>query len=256
MFKAGLLLFLLLGFSGATFAAERTLVAEGDYVGQTKDGGKLLAHWKLWRLGSGEFEVLESPVKDASVIQIFRFDDKFLPIGYTLKTERSPARPGQVASSMTVACQFKPQELQCDTEYDGHSASASIPAKQPYVFQPGEFYGLDFCWFLTGIVRLSSHSKENEPVNVYVMTDREGHVGEISLEMDNPIKLNPEGEETAEVLGKTQVVKRFEGSGLDELSELRAISKGVVASVGSKSNPSIGFALSNYKEYEPWGPDR
>jgi hypothetical protein len=65
-------------FQGA-IAADRILVAEGDYVAQTKDGSKPQSHWKLWRLENGEYEAVDTSTKNSSSVQIFRFDAQFLP---------------------------------------------------------------------------------------------------------------------------------------------------------------------------------
>src|ERR1700675_4985751 len=72
-------------FGQTLLAADRTLTAEGDYIAQTKIGDKPLAHWQLWHLGNGDYEVVETSIKNASSVQIFRFDSQFLPIGYTKK---------------------------------------------------------------------------------------------------------------------------------------------------------------------------
>jgi hypothetical protein len=48
MFRGIFLLSLFLaGFTQSPLAADRKLVAEGDYVAHKKDSDKLLAHWTL-----------------------------------------------------------------------------------------------------------------------------------------------------------------------------------------------------------------
>jgi hypothetical protein len=63
------------------------------------------------------------------------------------------------------------------------------------------------------------------------------------------------GEETAQVMGKTQVVKKYEW-GSSDIPVLRVTPQGMVVSLSKRSDPAIGFAMSGYKEYEPWGPIR
>jgi hypothetical protein len=48
MFRIARLVCLLMGFTGRSLVAERTLVAEGDHVILTESGGSQSAHWKLW----------------------------------------------------------------------------------------------------------------------------------------------------------------------------------------------------------------
>ena len=183
---------------------------------------------------------------NAPITQIFRFDAQFLPIGYVLNLGQN----SRVAdySPMSISCKYETQELRCDIEYTGTKSTKSVPAKQPYVFAPEEFYGLDFAWFLTEVVQLAERSKAKETVvNVYIMTDTETE--RLALKPDTPISLVFKGEESVEALGKTQTVKRYDVRGIGESSVLKVTSQGLVISLG-------GFGIGNYKEYEPWGPNR
>ena len=246
----------------ATRASDRTLVAEGDYVGQKTDADKPLAHWKLWRLGDGGYEVVDLSAKNAPLTQVFRFDAQFLPMGYSFKIaslskEQAALHPDAAAAirPVSVSCQYGTHELRCEAQYQGQKSTASIPAKQPYVFIPGELYPLDFAWFLTGVVRLTERAgPANDGVNVYAMTDRKGGHNQIALTPDIPIKLAFIGEETAQVMGRTQAVRRYESRGLGELSVLRVTPQGLVASISGKSGSGEGFGIGNYRQYEPWGP--
>jgi hypothetical protein len=253
---------LLLSFalvSGHTLvAADRALAAEGDYTAQTKTGDKPLAHWQLWHLSNGDYEVVETNVKNPSSVQIFRFDSQFLPTGYTKKfgpiskpeIPNFPTIPGS-----TISCQYGDIELTCDAESsDGHKSTTSVAAKPPYVFI-GEFYDLDFAWFLTGVVRLASRNGAREGVvNVYAMT-KGAKAADIGLKSDTPMKIVFTGEETVQVMGKTQVVKKY-GGGPRQQQILLVTSQGLVARVVDSSTAGFAFAMSNYKEYEPWGPIR
>jgi hypothetical protein len=253
---------LLLSFalvSGQTLlAADRTLAAEGDTIARTKTGDTPLAHWQLWHLSNGDYEVVDTSVKNASSVQIFHFDSQFLPIGYTKKfgpiskpqVPNFPAIPGQ-----TISCRYESRKLSCDAESsEGHKSTASIAAETPYVFT-GEFYDLDFAWFMTGVVRLASRNGAKDGVvNVYAMTDG-AKVDDIGLKPDSPMKIVFTGEETAQVMGKAQVVKKYEW-GSNDITVLRVTAQGLVVSLSKRSDPAVGLAMSSYKEYEPWGPTR
>jgi hypothetical protein len=185
-----------------------------------------------------------------------------LPIGYSLDiSPLSKAEINQHPDSaklhhpMSVSCEYKVQELRCATEYDGHKSVASIGAKYPYVFFPGEFYGMDFTWFLTGVVHLLEETNvQGTPVNVYIMEDSPTNfrLGEIVLKADQPIKLSFTGEEGSTVMGKVQNTRTYEASGPSELSVLRVTSCGIVALVSGKSRPYVGFGITNFVEHQPW----
>src|ERR1700734_167884 len=212
-----LLLSFALASSQAPIAADRTLAAEGDCVARTKTGDKPLSHWQLWHLSNGEYEVVDTSAKIASSVQIFRFDSQFLPIGYTKKfgpaswpqVPNVPAISGRTTPGHTISCQYGSVELSCvDESSEGHRSTTSIAAQPPYVFI-GEFYDLDFVWFTTGVVRLASRNGAKDGVvNVYALTDG-AKPPDIGLKPDKPMKVVFAGEETAQVMGKTQVVKKY-----------------------------------------------
>jgi hypothetical protein len=256
---ASLLLLTALLFSRTAPAVDRTLMAEGDCVAQ-KDPNKPLAHWKLWHLRNGEYEVVETLAGIANIVQVFRFDAQFLPSGFSLRIDwlsKVPAAQRDAPFTYhptTISCRYGAQDLSCETDNTGKKSAASIPAKRPYLFVPGEFYALDYLWLMTGIVRLTEHNDaEGNAVNMYEMVDNKIHSG-------HPIQVTLTGRRTAIVMGKAQPVTEYEvwmggkpGEWvLSELSVLQVTSQGLVASVRGKSHPGLGFAITNYKEYEPW----
>jgi hypothetical protein len=260
-----LLLSIALLVSRSAIAADRTLAAEGDYVAQ-KDRKKSLAHWKLWHLHSGEYEVAETLVGPTYVVQVFRFDAQFVPDGFSLTIDTDRKRPKALRSKAPftshptiVSCRYGLQNLSCEGENNGKTFTTSISAKQPYVFVPGEFYALDQLWLMTGIVRLTEHNhSEDDAVNVYAMLDNK-------LRAVGPIQLTYAGKQTATVMDKAQPVTEYEvwNGGrepgawvLSELSLLQVTSQGLVASIRGKSDPRLGYAISNYKEYASWLPSR
>jgi hypothetical protein len=233
------------------------LAAEGDSIARTKTGDKSLSHWQLWHLSNGEYEVVDTSTNNASSVQIFRFDSQFLPIGYTKKfgttswpqIPNAPTISGRTIPGWTISCQYQSAELICDAESsEGHKSTTSIAAKPPYVFI-GEFYDLDFTWFMTGVVRLASRNGAKDGVvNVYALTDG-AKPPDIGLKPDKPMKIVFAGEETTHVMGKTQVVKKYEWGS----RELRVTTQGLVVSMRSDQ---LVYAISGYKEYEPWGAIR
>jgi hypothetical protein len=113
-------------------------------------------------------------------------------------------------------------------------------------------------WLMTGIVRLIQHNhSEDNAVNVYLMLDNE-------IRASEPIQLTYSGNETANVMGRSQPITDYEvWNGrkpgewvLSDLSVLQVTAQGLVASIHGKTDPSFGYAISNYKEYESWLPSR
>jgi hypothetical protein len=160
-----------------------------------------------------------------------------------------PLANSPTISGWTISCQYQTAELICNTESsEGHKSTTSIAAKPPYVFI-GEFYDLDFPWFMTGVVRLAlrENAKDGD-VRVYALTNGV-KPADIGLKPDKPMKIVFAGEETTQVIGKTQVVKKYRW----ESKELRVTTQGLVVSMGSDQ---LAYAISGYKEYEPWGANR
>jgi hypothetical protein len=249
-------LILLLGFASGLgqigAAQDRTLIAEGDYVAQNENGSKPLAHWKLSQLTSGEYEVTESFVRNPYVTQIFRFDVKFLPIGYSIAINPgTSAQPRPDIHSMNLSCVYKANELACDSEYEGRKSRTSIPAREPYTVALDEYWFADVTWTFTGVVRLMEHTGTSETlVNAYVIKDNEA--GGIILTPDRSTKLALVGEEKANVLGKMQTVRRYEERDSADRSVLLVTMDGLVAaaSLNGPAN-SARFAMSNYQQYKP-----
>lgn len=253
---------IVISFAGSSLGqaartADRVLAAEGDFVSQTKQGDRLLSHWKLWHLGDGGYEVVDQKVQNASSVEIFQFDAQLMPTGYTKKVAGHPQTQNSKSNrGMTISCQYKTRELACTAESsEGMKSSASITAEPPYVFL-GEFYDLDFAWFMTGVVNLASRSNaQSGLVNVYILTDG-SKPGEIGLEVDKPIKITPVPQEVGQSDGKQQVLREFECEGENNFPILRVNAKSMVVSLGKRENPAIVLAMVNYKEYVAWGPSR
>lgn len=253
-----LLLGFALGFSQNPKPTDRTLIADGDYVGQDEKGSKPIANWKLWHLSSGDYEVIESFVRNSAVTQTFRFDSKFMPIGYSLgisPTSGAATHSGYTSSHpMNIACAYKTTELTCDVEYEGRKSRTSIPASEPYVVFLDEGWWADVTWTLTGVIRVMEHTGTREAVvNSYVIKDND--TGGITLKPDRPMKLTLTGEEKANVLGKIQTVRRYEDRDSGEHTVLLVTTDGLVAvaSLGATALDSARLAMGNYQEYKPLG---
>lgn len=87
--RTSLLLSIMLLACYSALATDRTLAAEGDYVSQQYP--KRPAHWKLWHLRDGTYEVEETLLR-GNVVQVFRFDSQFLPTGFSLTIDPDKAR--------------------------------------------------------------------------------------------------------------------------------------------------------------------
>jgi hypothetical protein len=237
--------------------ADRVLAAEGDFVAQTKEGIRPLSHWKLWKLDDGGYEVVDQKHHNADSVEIFEFDSQLMPKGFTKKVGGLPqTQTGQPSRDVTISCQYKTRELTCTADSSGgNKSSTSITAEPPYVFI-GEFYDLNYAWFMTGVVNLASRGDaKNGYVNVYILTEGT-KLGEIALEADKPIKITFVGQEAGESDDKSQVLKEFEWEGTDSFSILHTNAKSMVVGLSNKRNPAIRLAIINYREYVPWGPSR
>jgi hypothetical protein len=233
---------------------DRTLAAEGDTVVHSKDGNKPAFHWKIWHLSDGSYEVVDVSAQNALAIQTYRFDPQLMPLGYTLQIGQPQGKPAWAqASKTTISCQYEPRKLSCETESsDGHKSEASIGADPPFICV-GEFYGYDFLWLMTGVVRLAAKGNATKGiVNTYDWT--EPKLGELGLEKDKPMTISFVGEVTGQNEGEEQAFKLYQLGQIDA-NILRVNSKGVVVSMRVKSRPESDLmTVANYKEYEPWAP--
>jgi len=235
--------------------ADRTLIAEGDYVAQSEKGDKPLAHWKLSRLNSGDYEVTESFFNNPVVTQTFRFDAQFLPIGYAIRIvpasgDYARSHPNLPTAPTGFSCVYKGDELACDSEYEGKKSKGSVRAKQPYIVVLDEGWYADFTWLLTGAIRQMEHTGTKETtVSVYVIKDTKPD--EITLDLDKPMTLAFVGEEKANVMDKMQTVKRYQERGSADHWVLLVTTDGLVASLSGEAKSAARFAMGNYKEYKP-----
>ena len=253
---------LILGFASCLGqicgAQDRILIAEGDYVAQSEKKDKKVAHWKLSQLPSGDYEVTESFVDNPYVMQIFRFNVQFLPIGYSIAINPVPgqnARPRPDLHSASFSCVYKENEVACDAEYDGKKSRTSVPASQPYTVLLDEGWFADVTWTFTGVVRMMEHAGIKETlVNAYVIKDdpKDYVTGAIILKPDRPTKLALVGEERANVMGKMQTVRRYETRDSADHSILLVTENGLVAAaVLNGTGDSTRFEISNYQQYKP-----
>jgi TonB family protein len=235
-------------------AQSRTLLAEGDYVALAKSGAKPLSHWKLWHLDDGKYEVIDSNTRNPAAIQVFRFDSKFMPIGFSRKTgpldlpdSRLPKFPAS-----EISCDYKAKELSCETiSGDGTRSRQTAAAVPPYVVV-GEFYDLDFAWFMTGVVHLASSGVASDGfVNVYAMTTGSSPT-QITLRPDKPIQIISDVDESALALGRTQRIRKYRVES-DNGRILTGTEQGLIVRLSPASNTELGYAIDSYKEYQPWG---
>lgn len=245
---------LIIFYHGVAPAQSRRLLAEGDYVAHAKSGTKPLSHWKLWHLDDGKYEVIDSSVQNPPSIQTFRFDSKFMPSGFSIKKapldipdSHFPKIPG-----FEISCEYMPKELSCETiSEDGTRLSQTVAAVRPYVVI-GEFYDLDYVWFITGVVHLASSGEaSNGLVNTYAITTGK-KPAEIALTPNKPIQIISDGEESEMALGRMQRIKKYRVIS-DNGRMLVGTDEGLIVHMNPRSNLALGYAIENYKEHEPWG---
>jgi hypothetical protein len=234
-----------------TLAVERTLVAEGSYTGQKSNARKPYDAWKLWKESDGSFsaEVVAGPAAGIAgrLVQTFRFDNQFLPSGYSLNLAR--VREGDTIS---LSCRLETDRLSCESEFEGKKSSTSTDVKGPCIVMIDDFSGIDLVWLSVAATRIFQANKFRGSVDVYVL--KEKSLGQISLEMDShPDKFVMAGVEPAAVLGKSRTIRKYEFGG-EELWEVKALSNGLIVSMSVKGAPDAGFELAEYNEYSEWAP--
>jgi hypothetical protein len=230
-------------------AQDRTLVAEGGYVMHTTEGPKRYDDWKLWQEPDGEFsaEVVasaEANPQGPTLTQIFRFDQQFLPTGYSLT---AVSRGG--ADRMSVNCRSDSNGLSCSTQFRGKVLSAFTKTRGPSLVLLDDFPALDLPWFHTAFFRIAQLNKQSSSVDVYVLKEKTAE--EFILRLDSPpSKFRASGEEITETLGGTQIVRSYEIDPNNEPQIINVASNGLVLSMGFKGAKHSLFELAGYKQYK------
>jgi hypothetical protein len=149
-----------------------------------------------------------------------------------------------------ISFKYRPKELICETiSGDGTKSTQTVPAVPPYV-AIGEFYDLDFIWYMTGVIHLASSERStNGVVHSYAITTGKKPT-EIGLKPDKPFRISLDGDGTALVLGQTQRIKKYTS---ENGRSLIGTDRGLIVRVSPTSSPELGYVIDNYKEYEPWG---
>ena len=258
LFLSFALLALALPVAGAQVVRQpgRTLAAEGDSVMHSKDRDELVFHWELWHLSDGSYEAVDRSAYNKSLVETYRFDREFMPLGYTLQYDSPGKSTGAQDLKYSISCQYEPRKLRCAESDGGRNSEATIAAEPPFVCV-GKFYGYDFLWLMTGVVRLAAQENpKGGNVNTYDWT--EAKPDELGLEKEErPMTISLAGEETRDPKGAKVALKLYQwDNGDDEEPRILSVDHhGMVVSLAQKSKleaPMI--TMENYKEYEPWAP--
>jgi len=143
-------LILFCAFVGAPLlAADRTLLAEGEYVQHTKDGTAPYDHWRLWQESDFTFSAEVESAKLPAFVQTFYFDSKFLPSGYSL-TLTGPKEGDKIG----MTCHQKNDTLACETSFEGKTSSTSTKVSGPCLVMVDEAPALDFVWAFAAMLRM------------------------------------------------------------------------------------------------------
>jgi hypothetical protein len=152
-----LLLCSILLISLSSFGQTATSLAYGQYSAVNASGKseRQLDSWRLDQDDEGNYLVKVSPgsapANGAHIEQEFGFLPKFVPMSYALKATAPAVEPGGKDRLIHVDCRLGEKRVNCTANFEGDVSSAAVDVSPPYLFFPGEFYGLDFPWFLTGV---------------------------------------------------------------------------------------------------------
>jgi hypothetical protein len=221
---------------------------------QTSEGSKRYDDWKLWQEQDGEFsaEVVASPEaypQGPTLTQIFRFDQEFLPIGYSLIAAHSGT-----ADRMSLTCRSDLKSLTCRTEFKGKVSSAVTKTQGASLVVLDDFVGLDQPWFLTAFFRIAQQNRQSSSVDVYVLKEKAAE--ELVLELDSPpTEFKASDEKTTEAPSKTQFARSYEIGPKDEPQIVKVASNGLVVNTGFKGAKHLLFELVGYKQYKQWAHD-
>lgn len=248
-------------------AADRTLLAEGEYVQRTKDGTVPYDHWRLWQESDSTFSAEVESARLPAFAQTFYFDSKFLPSGYSLTVTRP-----KEGDKIGMNCHQKDETLSCESSFEGRKSSTSTKVSGPCLVMLDEAPGLDFLWTFAAMLRMPSAGTPS-PICGYVL--KEETLGAISLKSNSSSqRIVLAGEQTAEILGKRQTVRTYEVGnndpvtwgeirgkdstdhklvvGHNDIWIIKVLPSGIVVSLSVKDSSNGGLELAEYKEYRQW----
>jgi hypothetical protein len=208
-------------FSTSTVSLAQTAksLAFGQYSAIAAGGksGRQLDSWTLEQDDEGNYLVKVSPgtapANGAHIVQQFGFLPSFLPVSYALKATAPAIEPGGNERSIHLDCRLGEKRVNCTADFEGNTSSAALDVAPPYLFFPGEFYGLDFPWFLTGV---ASQAK-TEPgaatdFTVTMLDDSKEDPLKIAVKFDKKQSVAYLGREEITVLHRRLKAKKFKTS--------------------------------------------
>lgn len=203
----------------ATFAQTPKNLAYGLYsaIGANGKSERQLDDWTLEQDDEGAYLVKVSPgvapANGAHIVQEFGFLPRFLPISYALKATAPAIDPGGKERSIHVDCRLGEKRVNCTADFEGDASSAAIDVAPPYLFFPGEFYGLDFPWFLSGIANQSkAQTGAMTEFAVTMLDDSKENPLKIALKSDKKQSVSCLGREDITVLRRRISAKKFKTS--------------------------------------------
>jgi hypothetical protein len=201
------------------FAQAPKSLAYGQYTAVAGSGKseRQLDDWTLEQDDQGNYLVKVSPgtppANGAHIVQEFGFLPRFLPISYALKATAPALEPGAKERSIHVDCRLGEKNVNCTANFEGDQSSAAIDVAAPYLFFPGEFSGLDFPWFLTGVAnQTKAQAGAITDFAVTMLDDSKDDPLKIALKFDKKQTVSYLGSEYITVLHRKISAKKLKTS--------------------------------------------
>jgi hypothetical protein len=194
-------------------------LAYGQYTAVAAGGKseRQLDDWTLEQDQEGNYLVKVSPgvapANGAHIVQEFGFLPRFLPISYALKATAPAIEPGSKERSIHLDCKLGEKRVNCTANFEGDASSAAVDVPTPYLFFPGEFYGLDFPWFLAGVANQAKiQTGAATEFAVTMLDDSKEDPLKIALNLDKKQTVSYMGREDITVLRRRLSAKKFKTS--------------------------------------------
>lgn len=219
MFPLRIFLCSILFISLHAFAQAPKSLAYGQYTAVAAGGKseRQLDDWTLEQDQEGNYLVKVSPgvtpANGAHIVQEFGFLPKFFPISYALKATAPAIEPGSKERSIHLDCKLGERRVNCTANFEGDASSAAVDVPAPYIFFPGEFYGLDFPWFLAGVAnQVKTQTGATTEFTVTMLDDSKEDPLKIALNFDKKQTVSFLGREDITVLRRKFSAKKFKTS--------------------------------------------
>jgi hypothetical protein len=238
------------------------VLAHVEYARRSRDSKewKNFDSWTIRRGKTGnyiiEMKATEKTATGSKMMQYAEVTSELKPAGYTLRLEM--VRTASAPEISQLECRFATESIHCGGNYNGRASSADLRVTPPYVFLPGEFYGVDMPWLVYSLVFPLRQTTSTAPMEIKtaVLGDNPNDPDSIGLELDEPSnKVSFVKRETVHVLNRDLQARRYAwAAGVGQTWDVWATDSGLLLAFGSEQD-GVRIELVSFEQNKTIFPE-